>query len=874
MNRDQRDKDLDRELRDHLDLDAEDRMDRGQSAEDARYAVKRDFGNATLVKEVTREMWGWNFFERLSQDLRYALRLMRRSPAFVAIAVLTLALGIGANTAIFSIVNAVFLRPLPFANSKQVYVIGRIGNRIGGNSLSLPIYLAWQANRHDAFDALGLLRLTYAVTLTGKGDPARVVSLGATPELFSVFGVQPVLGRAFREAECRPGGQNVVILSDDIWRTRFSADSNVLGQSVAINGQPTTIVGVMPRYFSLPFPTANHAQFWLPIQVPLNSDNPNNGGILCLARLHAGASAAAVNALLTPPLQALHQRFPEIIGITEQAHLIPLRRFLFSWAGTSPLLLFGAVGFLLLIACANVANLLLARASARKRELCVRVALGAGRARVIRQLLTESVLLALAGGLAGIVLCYASFDLILSLVPVTLPVNGEIKLDAGVLAFTVLLSVATGIIFGLVPALETSSVDLNVELKEGTAGAGQSRRRATWRSVLMVAEVAVSLVLVTGAALSIQSFAGLLRVRPGFDAARALTFGFALPHAQFDSTAKQVAFYDNFKSKIAALPGVDKVAYANEVPLVQGSDVLYSVEASSTISNKEAFDAEYRVISPDYFASIKIPLVRGRDISSSDAANSEPVVVINRTMAEQAWKSEDPIGQHIWVGKPMGPASAEPAPRRVVGIVEDVRESSLSAPAEPTIFLPYVQATDTAAPTFIVHTARDPQLLVPDVRKTLRDLAPDLPLTRVRTLEDVVSASLVNYRFSTVLLSIFGAMALLIAVVGVYGVISYSVSQRTHEIGVRVALGASRSAILRMVLRQGLRLAVVGAALGLLASYQLTTLLSDQLFGITATDPATFIGVTFVLLLVALAACWIPARRATRVDPITALRYE
>src|SRR5580704_7979244 len=568
-----RDKDLDRELRDHLELDAEERVNRGLDADEARYAAQRDFGNTTLVKEVTRDTWGGAFFENLSQDVRYGLRLIRRSPGFIAVAVLTLALGIGANTAIFSIVNAVFLRPLPFPDPKQVYVVGRQGNKIGGNSLSLPIYLAWQQNRQDKFEALGLLGLGSNVTLSGKGDPERISYLGATSELFSVFGVHPAMGRTFREEECQPGGERVAILSDDLWRTKFAADPNILGQAINLNGQPTTIIGVMPRDFAVPLPGTSHIQLWLPIQVPLTSDNPSNGGILCLGRLRHGLKPAVAEGALTPPLAGLHDRFPEMIMAGERAHLIAMRQFVFSRAGSAPLLLFGAVGFLLLIACANIANLLLARSSARQREIGVRIALGASRARLMRQLLTESVLLALAGGLAGVFFCYACFDLILSLVPPTLPHVGSIQLDGSVFGFALLLSLLTGVVFGFAPALESSSVDLNMTLKEGTSGTGHSRRRGRLRSALVVGEVAVSLVLVAGAALTLRSFAGLLRVHPGFEINNTLTFGIALPRAVYSSSGKQISFYDDFAARISALPGVQKVAYTSFPPLVEGPDL-------------------------------------------------------------------------------------------------------------------------------------------------------------------------------------------------------------------------------------------------------------------------------------------------------------
>jgi putative ABC transport system permease protein len=872
---DKRDRDLDRELRDHLELDAEAKQDRGMSADEARFAAQREFGNATRVKEVTREMWGWASLERFWQDVRYSLRLMRRNPGFTAVAVLTLALGIGANTAIFSIVNAVFLRPIPLPDAGRIFVVHRVNNQIGGNSLSFPVYLAWQDNR-DAFEAFGLLGFTGNTTMTGKGEPERISSLGATSELFSVFGVQPAMGRAFRPEECRPGGPKLAILSDALWRRKFSADPNILGQAIAIGGVPRTIVGVMPREFEVPLGSARDVQIWVPYAVPLASENPSNGGMMCFGRLRKGVAAARAEAALTPTLGPLREKFPKMFGAGEAVRLDSIRKFISAGAGTAPLLLFGAVGFVLLIACANVANLFLARSASRQREVAIRTALGASRGRLLRQLLTESVLLAFLGGIAGVLVCYASFQSVLSLVPSNLPHIGQFRLDGNVFVFALILSVLTGIVFGLVPALETSAADPQKTLKEGSAGAGASRRRGYVRSALVVAEVGVSLVLLVGAALTLESLSGLLHVPTGFETHNTVVFGLGLPQARAKTSAEINSFLEQFNAKLSALPGVQKVAYANALPFLGGPDLLYSVEGRSASKDGDSHDSAYRVVSSDYFSAMHIPLVRGRIFLQTDAANSEPVAVINRAMADEVFPKEDPIGQHIWIGKPMGPENSEAAPRRIVGVVENIREYSLAEPAYATMYAPYSQTRDGDARSalFIVHSAQDPMSLVPAMRAALGSLAPDLPPSRVRTMEDVVSTSLVDRRFSTTLLALFGAMALLIATVGVYGVISYSVAQRTHEIGIRVALGASRGRVMGMVLGQGLRLAAAGIAAGLVASYWLTKLLSDLLYDVKPTDPATFAGVSLALIGVALAACWIPARRATRVDPIVALRYE
>jgi putative ABC transport system permease protein len=870
---DKREEDLNRELRDHLDLDAEARRDSGASADEARFAAQRDFGNTARVKEVTREMWGWGSLERFWQDVRYSLRLMRRNPGFTAVAILTLALGIGANTAIFSIVNAIFLRPLPFPDSDRVYVLRRTNNQVGGASLSYPIYLSWK-EQQSSFEALGLIRWTGDVTLLSDDGPERIPSMGFTPEMFTVLGVQPALGRGFQADESKPGAPRVVILSDSLWRRKFSADPQIVGKAVTVNGSSRVIVGVMPANFELPLPGARDAQIWLSSQIPLSSQDASYGGILCLGRLRPGVTTAQAEAALTPRLQALQGQFPKMIGTQETAWLQPMRQFVSKWAGTTPLLLLGAVGIVLLIACANVANLLLARSAARRREIAVRVALGAGRGRLVRQLLTESVLLSVLGGFAGILICFASFQSILSLVPPDLSRVGQISLDKTVLLFAFLLSAFTGIVFGLVPAMETSAVEMQMGLKEGTSGAGSTRQRGRFRSALVVCEVALSLVLVTGAALLLNSFSRLLHVEPGFDMRSSLTFDMELPAATFTTTAKSTAFFDEFTQKISALPGVQNVAYASSVPLMPGPDLLFSIESGNAAKEHGTYDALYRVISPEYFRALSIPLIRGRIFSGADGANAEPVVLINKAMADSFWHGEDPVGQFIWIGKPMGPGSAEPAARRIVGIVENIREVSLSDPPQETMYIPFTQTVTANDAHFIIRAEKDPLGLVPGVRNALHTMAANQPISSIQTLDQISLDSVNNQRFHAILLTLFGAIALLIATVGVYGVISYSVAQRTNEIGIRMALGATRGRVMGMVLGQGLRLALAGVVVGLGASYWLTQLLKELLYGVKPNDPLTFIGVSVVILCVALAACWIPARRATRVDPIVALRYE
>jgi len=871
--RENRDKELERELRDHLELDAEAKMDRGLDANESRYAAQRDFGNTTLVKEVTREMWAWSFLERFAQNVRYGLRLIGRNPGFTAVAILTLALGIGANTAIFSIVNAVFLRSFP--DSDRMFVVARTNNKIGGPNISLPIFLAWK-EKQGLFDALGTVNGPANFTLTGRGEPEQIRTDIVTFDVFSVLGVRPAIGRGFQADEAQVGGAKAIVISDALWRRKFSADPNIVGQVISFGGGSRIVEGVMAPGFQIPLPHGEDVQVWLLTQTPSSSQNPNNY-MRCIGRLSPTVSVAQAEADLSTPIAGLHDLYPKMIGANERARLRTLHSYMVGAAGTAPLLLLGAAGFVLLIACANVANLFLARASARQREIAVRSALGASRAQIIGQLLTESILLGLGGGCAGLFVCYASFHSILSLVPANLPHLGAIRLDARVFVFSLLLGVLTGLFFGLAPALQTSSVDLQSGLKEGTSGSGFGRRRGRLRSALIVTEMGMSLILLVGAALMFQSLAGLLRTQPGFDSHNLLTFNVGLLRsAGYETKAKATAFYDHFAARLSALPGVQNVSYASTLPLDPGaSDTLLSVEGGGKFEG-QTYDAGFRYVGGDYLGSLHIPLIRGRELTSADSSESESVVLINEAMAREIWTDgSDPIGQHIWFGKPAGPGAMEAAPRRIVGIVGDVNEASLAQAAEPITYIPYTQVKGTPdQATFIVRTSQEPHGLAPAVRDVVRKLNRDLPLSLMKTMDELVVGSLDTRRFPTILLSLFGAMALVIAAVGVYGVISYSVAQRTHEIGIRVALGASRGRILRMVLTQGLRLAVFGVVLGLIASYWLSGLLRDFLYGVTPSDPATLAGATFVLLAVAFAACWIPARRATRVDPLIALRYE
>ena len=872
MRRRKFDHEIDEEMRVHLELREKEQIENGLSERDAHTAARKHFGNLLALREASHDSWGWAWLEHLAQDLRFAVRMLRKSPGFTAVAVLTLALGIGANTAIFSLVDAIFLRPLPFPNAAHLYIVDRTGNRVGGSSISPAIFSDWQRQAAPIFEHLALYRSTGSVKMTGEGEAQFVPAAGASPEFFPVLSVVPAIGRNFSSEEGRPGGPHVAILSDGFWRSHFGGDPNVLGRNITIEGQPFTIVGVLPPGFVWPIWSSVNPQIWLAVQVPLTSNNPSNGRRLAIGLLKPGVSIAQAEAALTPSLEDLRHQFPKMFSAGERAHLDPVRTFVNRSAGTAPLLLLGAVSLVLLIACANVANLMLARSATRHREIAVRAAIGATRTRIVRQLLTESVVLAIIGGALGMVVCYGVFGSVVSLVPADIPHIGAFKIDALVFLFAVALSVLTGIIFGLAPAITASRTDLNNSLKD--AGAERSAGAGRIRNSLVSGELAVSLVLLIGAALTIQSLARLERAPAGFDPSNLLTFRVALSGVEYDTAQKRAEFCHQAVERLSVLPEIQSVALTDTLPsLNQGSDLLFSMENEFS-SQSAGHDADIRMISPEYFRTLHVPLVRGRSFTQADDSTTQPVVLINQAMAKAFWPGQDPIGHRIWIGKPMGPSATEPAPRQIVGIVADMRQDALAYPPYPSMYIPYKQTPYTDSVYFLLRTKNAPLASVADVRATMFALDRNIPLTQISTMRAVVSSSVKDWRFHATLLGIFAALALIIASIGVYGVLSYSVAQRTHEIGVRMALGAQRGDVMRLVLKQGARLALAGIIAGIVAAFGLTRLIASLLYGVKPADPLTFAGVAMLLLLVALLACYIPARRAMRVDPMIALRYE
>jgi predicted permease len=637
--------DHDAELRDEIESHRAHRQDAlerdGLAPTDAAWASRRAMGNVTLAIEDAADVWIVRVLDSVQQDIRDAVRGFRKRAGVSAVIVGTLALGIGANTAIFSVVNAVSLRPLPYPDANRIYLVRRTGNAFGGPSISMPIFLGWQQAQHGVFEHLALVGWRNPTTVTGSGEADRIAAAAASTELFAVLGVRPALGRAFLPEEGRPGGPSVVVISDRLWRARFHGDSRVLGTTMTLDNDPSTIVGVLPADFALPVSGGDAADVWFPFRVPRTSSNPSNGGTLCLALLRADVSQAQAEALLTPPLAELRREFPNMFSAGERARLQPFRDFIAASAGPAPLLLFGAAVLVLLIACANVANLTMAASAVRQRELAVRAAIGAGRGRIVRQLLTESLLLAMIGGSVGVALCYAGFDAIVALVPPTTPHVGDFSIDGRVLFFALLLSLATGLLFGIVPALGATNIGADAIVRRVNPSVGG---RGRLRAVLAANEIAISVVLLIAAGLALQSFGRLLRVEPGFDYSRALTARVSIPPHQYATPAVRAAFFRDALDRLAALPGVERAALASRLPLQPGGDLLFSFEGPHPGSLDDRGAANFRFVSPQYFDALRVGLARGRVFSDADNSNGKPVVLINRALARRAWADSDPSG--------------------------------------------------------------------------------------------------------------------------------------------------------------------------------------------------------------------------------------
>jgi putative ABC transport system permease protein len=803
------------------------------------------------------------------QDLRYSLRMFRQSPGFTAVVILSLALGIGANTAIFSLTSAVLLKPLPFREPERLVMLWEDASFAGfpRNTPSPANFMDWKA-QSESFEGMAALAIR-SYNLTDGGDPVRLEARAVTADFFPVLGVKPALGRAFAPAEDRPGGDRVAVISHAVWQGRYGGDPGVVGREILLGGEKRTVVGVMPARFQF----LDEVDVWVPLALSAEAwASRGRHYLTVVARLKPGVTIERANADLRTIMARIRRDYPNEAGRTD-AYALALDRQVTGGVRGQLVMLLVAVGFVLLIACANIANLLLARAAARGREIAVRLALGAGRTRLVRQLLTESVLLALAGGTLGLLFAAWSFAFLQQLVPAEMALTTSLKLDGRTLGFTLGVAVFAGLLFGLAPALQASRSDLNEALKQGGGRAGTSAGSRRLRSAFVVAEVALALMLLVGAGLLIQT---LYRLHSQYSVLRPeslLTVRTELPRPKYREHAERVAFYSQVLGRVRRLPGVESAGYTTSVPLVwKGGTSGFLPEGRQPLPGL-SYDANHRQVSADYLQTTGIPLRRGRYIEERDVEQSQAVAVINETMARQYWPDEDPLGKRFTLGDPGG---AEPW-ITVVGVVADVRQMGLDEPVKAEMYLPFRQLgymTFYAPRELVIRSAVDPTSLVAAVRREVQAVDAEQPVSHVRTMADILGAESGEQRVGMVLLSAFAALALLLAGLGIYGVLAYFVAQHTPEIGIRMALGAARGDILALVLRKGMGMAMVGVAVGLGGAFALMRLMQSLLYGVSASDPLTFAGVAAVLAGVALAACWIPARRAARVDPMVALRRE
>jgi putative ABC transport system permease protein len=870
-------RELSDEIRFHFEKLAEQKVALGMALEDARWAASRELGGMELIKEECRDMRKVNFIENLVRDVRYGLRALRRNPGFAAVTILTLSLGVGATTAMFSVVDAVVLKPLPFPTADRLVRVASVilANGAGGIA-SYPDFVDWRSENH-VFEGLAAFR-TGDFTLTGRSEPLHLQGGIVSATLFSLLGVTPALGRTFLPQEDNPAaanGADPVILGHALWRREFGSDDSVIGRTVQLSGQPFTVVGVMPEGFQYPI-QAEPIDLWTTIAFDahggMNAMTAQRGAhyLDVVGLLKPGVTDQQAQAEMVTIASALNKRYPENKART--VRIMPELQRLAGPLRTPMLVLLGAVGCVLLIVCANIANLLLARASGRHREMAVRAALGATRRRAVCQLLTETVTLGLLGGGLGLMLGLASLRFLVRLIPVGLPRLNAIGLDGRLLGFALVVSLLVGILFGLAPALRVSRIELTDSLKESGRGSGaEGRGNHRLREVLVVSEIALAVVLLVGAGLLTKSFLRLTQVDPGFDPHQVLTFQLDSPAGKQPGELPE--FYREVVERMRALPGVSSASAVFSLPLT-GDNVRSSIEIEgqpTPIGSRPS--ADFNVVEPDYFRAIGVPMLAGRDFTDHDDSQSVPVVIVNRRLAQLFFPNQNPIGKHVRPGIGNGYTPGQPPMREIVGVIGDVKQSELGAEAAPEVYAPLAQSP--FEPMIVVtRTTVDPRTIVGPARREVASLDKQLPLYNALTLDQYFADAVSEPRFSTILLAGFAALALLLACLGVYGVISYVVAQRTHEIGIRLALGAESAGVLRWVLARGLLLAGTGVALGLAVSLGLSHLLSSLLYGVRATDPVTFAGASLSLLVVAVLASYIPARRAARVDPMVALRYE
>ncbi len=804
------------------------------------------------------------------QDVRYAVRQLRKSPVFTVVAVLAIALGIGANTAIFSVVNAVLLRPLPYRDADRLVTLLHDYD----HPVAPANYLDWRAQNH-VFEDMGVAE-NWTPNLSGSGQAESVNALQVSSNLLPMLGVQPLLGRYFLLDEEQAGKEHEVILSYRLWQRRFGGDPYIVGHPVTLQGEPYTVVGVMPRSFQFAPFWATKAELWTPLALGPRLTSRGGNSLRAFARLKPSVSLEQARSEIATVTARLEQQFP---GTNRNVTVQLLKEKVVGDVRPALLVLLAAVSLVLLIACANVAHMLMARGAARQKEIAVRAALGAERWRIVRQFLTESLVLALLGGTAGLLLGFWGIRILVALLPASMPRVDSIGLDARVLLFTLAVSILTGIVFGMVPALNASGVNLRDALQETGRGSGESLRRNRLRSVLVGSEFALAFLLMIGAGLMVRTFLALRAVDPGFQPHHVLSAVVSVAGSEEAEPQKRVAFYQQVLQRVVALPGIESVSAINHVPLA--GDIWgfpFVIEGRPPTRPGESPGAVYRVIFPGYFQTMGISLLRGRDINESDNVNAPGVVIINDRLARRYWPGEDPIGKRITLDNPR----KNPAWLTVIGVTQDSKQDEWTGAPRPEMYLPLLQSSDYLQDpsghfeyvTLVTRTTGDPTAVVNDIKSAIAAIDKNVPVSEIETMDQAVEDLNAQPRFELWLLASFAVIAVLLAALGIYGVMSYSVSRRTHELGVRMALGAAQHDVIRLVVKQAMMLALVGSICGLIAAVALTRLMSGLLYGVRSTDPLTFVGVTLIVAGVALLASYLPARRVTHIDPVAALRCE
>ena len=853
---------LNEELRYHLERQIEVNTAAGMSVEEARYAALRAMHGLDQRKEECRDMRRVRLIEDLWQDSRFSLRSLLKRPGFTAIALLALALGIGANTAIFSLVNAVILQPLPYRDPDRLISVYGTRNRSTQGSVGPTDFLDYRSQNKtfEQFAASGSMMLP--MNLTGSGEPERLNASIITGNYFDTFGVRPALGRGFSLENEKTGQDHVTVLSHAFWQTRFGGDPNIVNKTINLDGKAYEVLGVMPAEVVLPQP----AQLWVPINFDADPEMKmrNARFLRGIGRLKEGVTLDQAQTDTDLIAAQLEQQYPDS-NTGWSLRLIPLREILVGGSRTMLFILFGAVGFVLLIACANVANLLLVRAAARQKEIAMRTALGASRLRIIRQMITESLLLAIFGGALGALLAVAGVKLLVSLGEDNIPRTANVKIDATVLAFTLLISLATGLLFGLAPAIRTMKENLVDALKDGIRGGSEATVKNRTRSLLVVFESAIAVMLLIAAGLLIRSLVALQNVDPGFDPNNVLTLRVDLARQKYNTPEKASNFFEQLETRVAGLPGVEAVGLITDLPLSgEARDMPYRVEGRPARSDIAFVD--FRRVNKNYFSAMRIPLRRGRNFTEQEVRQSDKAIVVSQAFVDSVFPNEEALGKRliIWSG-------IRNEPYEIIGIVGDTRYQSLQGEPSATMYVP---TRELLFVNLVIRTQGDPLSLVGGVRKEVNALDPDQPIAAIRPMTEWVAMSAAGARYRTTLLGLFALLAMFLAATGIYGVMSYSVAQRTQEIGVRMALGAPTLDVLKLVVRQGMILALIGIVIGLAAALALTRVMSSLLFGVTERDPITFVVVAALLIVVAFIACFVPARRATKVDPLVALRYE